>query len=57
MDKCSTDYGRRVHLVALETEEEKNHIGDIIIDSGKVYLCQSLSLQIIHTWYNIKYLC
>ena len=35
MDKCSTDYGRRVHLLALETEEEMNHIKDIINDSGK----------------------
>ena len=34
MDKCSTDYGRRVHLLALETEEEKNHIKQMIIDSG-----------------------
>ena len=35
MDKCSTDYGHRVHLLALETEEEMNHIKDIINDSGK----------------------
>ena len=37
MDKCSTDYGRRVHLSAIETEEEKNHIKDIISDSGNVF--------------------
>ena len=34
MDKCSTDYGHTVHLIALETEEEKNHVKQMITNSG-----------------------
>ena len=35
MEKCVTDYGNKSHLVAIETEEERLYLKDLIENSGR----------------------
>ena len=36
MEKCVTDYGANSHLVAVETEEERLYLKDMIENSGRL---------------------